>query len=239
MDKVETKLQKLNEMIQESKPEELAKHIQKLQKLMAYYKCAMLEVETKFKVLDEEFSLKHERNPIDSIKSRIKSLDSIIEKLQRKGHPMTIDSIEETLSDIAGIRIICAFVDDIYLLVDCIAAQDDVVIVEKKDYIKNPKSNGYRSLHLIIQIPIFLEKEKRNMRVEVQLRTIAMELWANLEHRVRYKKNVAPAALEQTSDHLLECAQLCDELDRKMHWVREMVDAGTEATQHPTSEEHS
>ena len=127
------------------------------QELMSRYRCAIMEVETKFKVLNEQFSLQHDRNPIESIKTRLKSPDSILEKLHRKNLPLTLSSIENNLFDIAGIRVICSFVDDIYMLADCLIRQDDITLLEEKDYIRNPKENGYRSLHLIVEVPIFLQ----------------------------------------------------------------------------------
>ena len=145
--------------------------------LMSYYQCAIMEVETKFKVLNEEFSLEYDRNPIESIKTRVKSMDSLVKKIKRKNIPLTLTGIEEGIKDIAGVRVICSFPDDIYMLADCLLKQDDVVLVEKKDYIQNPKPSGYRSLHLIIEVPIFLQNEKRMVTVEVQLRTIAMDFW--------------------------------------------------------------
>ena len=159
-----------------------------LKRLMAYYRCAIMEVETKFNVLNEEFSLEYDRNPIETIKTRLKSTESIIKKLVRRNFPLTVDSIEANLNDIAGVRVVCSFLEDIYLLADCLLQQDDVKLIQVKDYIKNPKPNGYRSLHLIIEIPIFLKDEKKDMRVEVQLRTIAMDFWASLDHKLSYKK---------------------------------------------------
>ena len=162
-----------------------------IESLMAYYRCAIMEVETKFNVLNEQFSLQYDRNPIESIKARVKSFDSILKKVKRKQIPFSLESIEENINDIAGVRVICSFQEDIYMLADCLLQQDDVRLIERKDYIKNPKPGGYRSLHLIIEVPIFLEKEKRPMKVEVQLRTIAMDFWASLEHKLRYKKNTS------------------------------------------------
>ena len=186
-------------------------------KLMTYYSCALLEVETKFKVLNQQFSLEQEHNPIETIKTRLKSIESIIEKLHRKNLPLEVESVEKYLTDVAGIRIICPFLNDIYLLADCFLKQDDVTLIERKDYIQNPKPNGYRSLHLIIEIPIFLQDEKRLMKVEVQLRTLAMDLWASTEHKIRYKKDnyISPA----DSQALLECAHSCSEIDRKMEQI--------------------
>ena len=146
--------------------------------LMMQYQCAMLEVKTKLDVLNTELSYQTSRNPFESIKCRIKSPKSIIDKLKRNNYPLTVDSIEANLNDVAGIRVICSFPDDIYKLVDCLLAQDDITLIEKKDYITNPKKSGYRSYHLIIEVPIFLTTEKKPMRVEVQFRTIAMDFWA-------------------------------------------------------------
>ena len=191
--------------------------------LMARYKCAILEVETKFRVLDEIFSIQNERNPIESIKTRLKSPESIIKKLMKKNLPMSPDAVERELSDVAGVRVICSFLDDIYMLSDCLIIQDDVTLIEIKDYIKNPKENGYRSLHLIIEIPIFLHNETRNMKVEVQLRTITMESWADLEHKLRYKKDLSEELDSKISKELSECADLCNILDKKMLSVKNIV----------------
>ena len=142
-----------------------------------------MEVETKFKVLNEEFSLMYDGNPIETIKSRIKSNESILRKVIRRELPFDLDALEENLDDIAGVRVICSFVDDIYKLADCFMRQDDITLIKMKDYIKNPKPSGYRSLHLIVAVPIFLENEKKSVKVEVQLRTIAMDFWASLEQK--------------------------------------------------------
>lgn len=195
------------------------------QEMMSRYRCAIMEVETKFKVLNEQFSLQHERNPIENIKTRIKSPNSIRRKMAKKGLlPMTLASIEENLNDVAGIRVICSFIDDIYMLTDCLTSQDDVTLIESKDYIKNPKENGYRSLHLIVGVPIFLQNGKYNMKVEVQLRTIAMEFWANLEHRLRYKKDLPEALQQATAEELFQCAEASAQLDQRMQQVRYTVE---------------
>lgn len=217
--------QQLTNMLAERSEEEIIETAQKGATLMSYYKCAMLEIETKFKVLNEQFSLGREQNPIESIKVRLKSMQSIREKLSRRGLPFTVESIEKNLNDVAGVRVICGFHDDIYLLAECLLRQDDIKLIEMKDYIKNPKENGYRSLHIIVEIPIFLYNEKRFMRVEIQLRTIAMETWANLEHRLRYKKALNEKQLEKTADLLNECAQLSETLDHKMQLVRDIIEA--------------
>ena len=197
-----------------------------VQTLMSRYRCAMLEVETKFRVLNEQFSLHHERNPIETIKTRLKSPESIHEKLTRRGLPVNLDSIENELYDVAGVRVICSFVDDIYMLADCLLKQDDVRLVMQKDYIKEPKDNGYRSLHLIIEIPIFLQDEKRFVKVEVQLRTIAMEFWANLEHKLCYKKNLSPQLSAATAVELKSCAEMSALLDERMQNIRDIIDRG-------------
>lgn len=211
-------------MIMEKTADEINEHMSKMQTLMSYYRCAILEIETKFKVLNEQFSLLHERNPIESIKTRLKSPPSIQEKMARKNIPFTLEAMVNELNDIAGIKVICSFIEDIYMLADCLISQDDVRLIEKKDYIKNPKPNGYRSLHLIVEIPIFLCDEKKYIKAEVQLRTIAMETWANLEHRLRYKKNLAKNVLEQTEEALLDCAKMSYMLDEKMQNIRNIIE---------------
>lgn len=189
--------------------------------LMSYYKCALMEIETKFNVLNVEYSMQYDRNPFNSIKSRLKKLDSILNKLQKQGHELTVAAMEEHINDIAGLRVVCKFQDDVYVLADALLKQDDIVLIEKKDYIANPKKNGYRSLHLIVGVPIFLANEKRIMKVEVQLRTIAMDSWASLEHQLRYKKNVL--FTHDMEKKLQKCAELSAELDSRMQALREMV----------------
>ena len=198
---------------------------QAFQELMMQYDCAMLEVKTKLEVLNKELALVHSRNPFESIKCRIKSRESIFGKLERRGLEFSIENIEKNLNDIAGIRVICSFPEDIYMLVDCLLQQDDILLVEKKDYIKNPKPNGYRSLHLILDIPIFLTHEKKHMRVEVQFRTIAMDFWASLEHKMKYKKHIENA--ESISEELKYCADLISQLDRRMEQIRNRIDSNT------------
>ena len=197
--------------------------MQQYNRLMAYYRCAIMEVETKFNVLNEEYSLRYDRNPISGIKCRLKSLDSIKGKLERKGLPFKWKTIEENIFDVAGVRVVCSFVDDVYLLSDALLKQDDITLIEKKDYIANPKENGYRSLHLIVAVPIFLEHEKRIMPVEIQLRTIAMDFWASLEHQLRYKKDFD--FTDDMAKELQECAVLSAQLDAQMDSLRERVES--------------
>lgn len=187
--------------------------------LMAYYRCAMMEVSTKFHVLNEELSLQYDRNPIETIKTRLKSPESIAEKLGRKGLPLTVESIENSLNDVAGVRVICAFPSDIYTLSEAFLRQDDIRLIEKKDYIAHPKENGYRSLHLIVETPIFLHDQKRRMRVEVQFRTISMDWWASLEHKIRYKKELPAGCGLDVHEELFECARMAAELDARMERI--------------------
>lgn len=190
------------------------KFVQPYKKLMSYYTCAIMEVETKFNVLSEELSMQYDRNPIESIRTRLKSPESIREKMIRKGFPLTVESIEENLNDIAGVRIICSFPSDIYALADSLLKQDDIHLIEKKDYIKHPKANGYRSLHLIIEIPIYLHDTKKMMKVEIQFRTISMDCWASLEHKIRYKKGLPQS--DFIEEELVECAKMSSIIDARM-----------------------
>ncbi len=209
-------------------PEETLKSFRKAleesKRLMTYYNCALLEIETKFRVLNQQFSLEQEHNPIETIKTRLKSPESIFEKMRRKNLPLEVEAIEENLNDVAGIRVICPFINDIYCLADCLLQQDDVTLIERKDYIKNPKENGYRSLHLIVETPIFLQDEKKMMKVEVQLRTIAMDFWASLEHRMRYKKNLNAELSKMLSTELKDCAETSAGLDIRMGKIKDMIE---------------
>ena len=207
--------------------------MQELNRLMSYYRCAMMEVVTKFNVLNEQFSLQFDRNPITGIKSRLKTLPSIVDKLERRGHPFTLESIEENLNDVAGVRVICSFREDVHMLSEALMQQDDIILLERKDYILNPKPNGYRSLHMIVSVPIFLAHEKKYMRVEIQLRTLAMDFWATLEHQLRYKKDFDLAA--NMERELFTCAQLSAELDERMDGLRKLVQLQNEQPlKHPT-----
>ena len=198
----------------------ISRHLEPIEQMNAYYRCAIMEIETKFKVLSEQFSLKYDRNPIETIKSRLKSQDSILKKMGRKGIPVTLENMEREIDDIAGVRVICSFVEDVYMLADCLLQQDDITLLEKKDYIRYPKDSGYRSLHLIVQVPIFLQNEKRQMKVEVQIRTLAMDLWASQEHKLRYKKSIPEDEEESISIELAECAQILSSVDTRMQALR-------------------
>lgn len=206
-------IQKQAEQLREAKP---------FKRLMTEYSSAIMEVETKLKVLNAEFSQEYNRNPFESIKTRLKSPESISEKLERRGYPFTVESIQRNLTDVAGIRVICSFPDDIYRLADLLTGQDDIVLIRKKDYIQNPKPNGYRSLHLILSVPIFLSNEKKYMNVEVQFRTIAMDFWASLEHKLKYKKNVNDT--DEIVEQLKVCADSIEMLDYQMQEIRNRID---------------
>lgn len=198
-------------------------YTQPYRELMSYYRCAMMEVETKFNVLNEELSLQYDRNPIESIKTRLKSPESIAEKLQRRGFPLTVESIEENLNDIAGVRVICSFPSDIYQLADAFLKQDDITLLQRKDYIAAPKPNGYRSLHLIVRVPVFFADQRRELPVEVQIRTIAMDFWASLEHQLRYKETAHVP--EELNRQLLDAANRIAALDGDMQHIHDQMAA--------------
>lgn len=193
-------------------------HAAPYKELMAYYRCAMMEAEARFKVLNEDLALRGEDNPIESIKTRLKTPESIVEKLLRNGYPLTVDSIEANLFDVAGVRVICSFCSEVYMLEDAFLNQAGITLVRKRDYIQNPKPSGYRSLNLVVSIPIFLRSHVREMKVEVQLRTLAMDCWASLEHKLRYKKQHDPAG--RIGEELLACAEITAELDQRFEEIR-------------------
>ena len=203
-------------------PEEMHEMAPKFQEAMMMYTCAIREVKTKLEVLNDELSVKNRRNPIELIKSRVKKPQSIVEKLKRRGLPLTLESIVNNLYDVAGIRVICSFLDDIYDVADMLTRQDDVNLIAVKDYIKMPKENGYRSYHLIVEIPVFFSERKQPMRVEVQIRTIAMDFWASVEHKIKYKKEVEGA--EEIIKELKECADIISSTDDRMQNIRKRLE---------------
>ena len=185
------------------------------------YDGAIREIRTRLEILDREFNIRYASNPIHHIDSRLKSPRSIIEKLQRKGWPVSVESAEEHLNDIAGVRIVCNYIDDIYRLANMLVRQQDLELVCQKDYIRNPKPNGYRSLHLVLRVPVFLSSHTELVPVEVQIRTIAMDFWASLEHQLRYKSDVEATA--PLKDRLQRCAAQSAALDAEMQSIyREM-----------------
>lgn len=212
-----------NSLLSDEFLEMLEKNKKPMDLLMTYYQCAIMEIETKFKVLNQEYSLQYDKNPIESIKTRVKSYDSLLRKIRRKNIPLNLTAIEENIHDIAGVRVICSFPDDIYELAESFLKQDDITLIEKKDYIQNPKPSGYRSLHLIVQVPIFLQNTKKFVTVEVQLRTIAMDFWASLEHKMRYKKNIPAEQVKFLQDELSDCAKQSAALDERMQNVRKVI----------------
>ena len=205
-------------------PEMWVDQARQFQQCMMQYTCAIREVKTKLEVLNDELSVKNQRNPIEMIKSRVKKPVSIVEKLQRRGFEVSLDSMEKNLDDVAGIRIICSFVDDIYEVADMLIRQDDVKVIAVKDYIQNPKPNGYRSYHMIIEIPVFFSDSKKPIRVEVQIRTIAMDFWASLDHQLKYKKSFIDDNGE-ISEELKQCAEVIAGTDVKMLEIRKKIEA--------------
>lgn len=203
-------------------PDILLTQAYQFQEAMMMYTCAIREAKTKLEVLNDELSVRNKRNPIEMIKSRVKKPLSIVEKLQRRGLDITVQSMMDNLDDVAGIRVICSFVDDIYQVAEMLVRQDDVRVVAIKDYIKNPKDNGYRSYHMIIEIPVFFSNEKKLMRVEVQIRTIAMDFWASLDHQLKYKKELADAA--EISEELRRCAEVIAQTDQEMLSIRKRIE---------------
>ena len=185
------------------------------------YRSALKVAVTQMEILDEEFARMYDHSPIHHIEYRIKSLDSIVDKLKRRGFEVSIDNIYAHIQDLAGIRVICNYLDDIYYLRSLLTRFESFEVIREVDYIKNPKPSGYRSLHLIVETPIFLHDQKRLMKVEVQFRTMAMDWWASVEHKLRYKK---PAAPEEVNSELKECAEISADLDKRLEKLRQRTE---------------
>ena len=185
------------------------------------YQSALREVRTKLEILDDEFQMRHSRNPIHHMESRIKSPQSTAQKIKRKGLPITPQAAMENLNDIAGIRVVCAYLNDTYAIGEMLTGQDDIQLVQMRDYIASPKPNGYRSLHLIVRVPVFLSEGKLLLPVEVQIRTIAMDFWASLDHKLRYKQNLKNS--EEIALELRECADIIAGVDLKMQNIRKKI----------------
>ena len=213
-----------NELRNNPEYQRLKQELGEAQELMNAYNCALLEVKSKLDILNEYFSLYGEQNPINDIQTRLKKPDSIYEKLKRYNLPITLEAIEENLYDVAGIRVVCSFVDDVYRVADGMMAQGGIIVDGKKDYIMFPKENGYRSLHLLLRVAIHLPSGKRYVKVEVQFRTIAMEFWANLEHKMRYKKDMDEKMQQEAYTELRRCAVMSNELDRHMQDLRYKIE---------------
>ena len=185
--------------------------LQEFMALQQLYDAGIKEVRTKLEILDDEFKIKHDHNPIHHMEYRLKSVNSILGKLEKRGLEVSLDSIVTNLTDIAGVRVICNYVSDVYKIADLLIKQSDIKLIAKKDYIKHPKENGYRSLHLVVEVPIFLAEKVQPTTVEIQIRTIAMDFWASLEHHLRYKAdNEVPDGVR---DELIECAKTISNLD--------------------------
>ena len=212
----------LTETVLPKEPEEIFKQIENFKELMLTYNSAIREVTTKLEILNDELSLDDGKNPIQFIKSRVKKPLSIVDKLQRLGKEINVESIMGSLNDVAGIRVIASFVDDVYKIADMLVKQDDIFLVEAKDYIKNPKPNGYRSYHLIIEVPVFFSQKKQWVRVEVQIRTVAMDFWASLEHQVKYKKELKDT--KEIERELKECADTIAATDVQMMNIRNKIE---------------
>ncbi len=202
-------------------PEAIKETMVKWDRMQLLYESALKQVNTKLEILNDEFKVIHQYNPIEHISSRIKSPESIAKKIRRKGVPLTVDNIVRYINDIAGIRIICSFTSDIYRIADLIKDQDDVKVIKVKDYIKSPKENGYKSYHMIVSVPVYLSDMVVETKVEIQIRTIAMDFWASLEHKMYYKfEGNAP---EHIRKELKECADLVSFLDSKMLLINEEI----------------
>ena len=183
-------------------------------KIVGVYEAAIREIDARLQTLNSEFSLKHQHNPIHHIESRVKSLGSIVKKLHDTGIPISIDNAKKNLHDIAGVRVVCRYVDDIYKIADLLMKKDDISVILQKDYIQNPKPNGYRSLHIVVDVPVYMSQGKLYIPVEIQIRTVAMDFWATLEHGIRYKATdeVPPSIVAE----LRACADVITETDYKM-----------------------
>lgn len=193
--------------------------LQEFMALQQLYDAGIKEVRTKLEILDDEFKIKHDHNPIHHMEYRLKSVNSILGKLEKRGLEVSLDSIVTNLTDIAGVRVICNYVSDVYKIADLLIKQSDIKLIAKKDYIKHPKENGYRSLHLVVEVPIFLAEKVQPTTVEIQIRTIAMDFWTSLEHHLRYKAdNEVPDGVR---DELIECAKTISNLDYKMQGIHE------------------
>ena len=217
----------INEVLKQAdnllQAEEIFSSLSEWQEMMTKYNCAIREIRTKFEVLNDELSIRSNRNPIHGIYSRIKNPRSILDKLHRKGMDLTMDNVRNEINDIAGVRVICDFADDIYEIADMLLKQDDIKLISYKDYIRAPKPNGYRSYHMIVETPVFFSEGKEMMKVEVQLRTIAMDFWASLEHELRYKKDLDSKTLSQISEDLLNCANTIADVDNQMMNIKDQL----------------
>lgn len=214
---VNSELQPVAQMLPAESQERILEQLYQFIELEHLYESAIREVKTKLEILDSEFKTKYDYNPIHHIEDRLKSPQSMMEKLQRKGIPFSTENVRATLNDIAGVRVICNYIEDIYAVAEFLTRQDDVTLIKTKDYIKSPKPNGYRSLHLVIETPVFLSDRKELVHVEVQIRTIAMDFWASLEHQLKYKTDSEVSA--ELAQQLKDCAETIAATDLKMQSI--------------------
>ncbi len=220
---VENELQPVKQLIPAETQERILDQLYQFMELEHLYESAIREVKTKLEILDSEFKTKYDYNPIHHIEDRLKSPQSIMEKLQRKGMPFNSTNARATLNDIAGVRVICNYIEDIYAVAEFLTKQDDVTLLKTKDYIREPKPNGYRSLHLVIETPVFLSDRKELVNVEVQIRTIAMDFWASLEHQLKYKTDSEVSA--ELAQQLKDCAETIAATDLKMQGIYQTLKA--------------
>lgn len=201
--------------------------------VMFLYTSALKEVGTKLEILNDEFQHVHSYNPIEHIKTRIKTPESIVKKLKRNGHETSIENMVKYVNDIAGVRLICSFTSDIYKLAEMIGNQTDLKVLSIKDYIKNPKESGYKSYHMLVSVPIFLSDSVVDTKVEIQIRTIAMDFWASLEHKMRYKKSIPAEQMKYLQDELYDCAEQSAALDKRMQSIRNLIAENKEEEEEP------
>jgi len=197
--------------------------IETWQEVILVYNAALKQINTKLEILNDEFQHVHQYNPIEHIKSRIKTSESIVKKLRRHGYESTIENMVKYVNDIAGIRVICSFTSDIYRIAEMIRLQNDIHVIAVKDYIRLPKASGYKSYHMLVTVPVFLSDRTVDVKVEIQIRTVAMDFWASLEHKLQYKKNIPESQSKFLKDELYDCAQQSAALDKRMQNIRNVI----------------
>lgn len=201
--------------------EERDSEVESWEEVILIYRSALKQIATKLEILNDEFQHVHRYNPIEHIKSRLKTSESIVKKLRRQGHESTIHNMVQYVNDIAGIRVICSFTSDIYRIVEMITNQGDIKVISVKDYLVNPKPSGYKSYHMLVSVPVYLSDRIVDTKVEIQIRTVAMDFWASLEHKIHYKfEGKVPEGIE---NELIECAKMISELDAKMLLLNDEV----------------
>ena len=223
MDDKEFYLDAIRDVVPEHKEEQIQDVFYSFLELEHLYDSAIELVKAQLNIFDNEFSMRFQRNPIHNIESRIKTPQSIVGKLQRKEMPVTPESARNNLTDIAGVRVICCYIDDIYAIADLLTDHSAFQLRKIKDYIKHPKPNGYRSFHMILDVPVYMSNGKEIAPVEIQIRTIAMDFWASLEHKLLYKKDIPADKAKYLEDEMLACAQISADLDMRMQNVRDVI----------------